>query len=363
MTTKKTKQTRAETIQLLDSLKHQQMLFERSPIATLMIRENQLELLNRAACQIWQVPDSKNMFHKPLEEFFSENLCHWIKQSEHDFSDIYQGEIYLLNHQFIEVRISAVEFEDSLGKVIYLLITDLTQSKDCEFRHLQKERRLRELSHHIEEIREKERTQIAQEIHDELGSMLTILKMDLYWLIKKLPTDIPKECKEKADTVLEYVNQAIKTTRNLITELRPSILEHLGLKAAIEWQINKFSEQSHQIVCTLHITDEEINLDSKSNITVFRIIQEALSNIIKHSKATVVSVDLRCKSNHTLVVKIKDNGVGMSKTEMNELNRYGIQGMYERVYFCGGEISLFSEPNKGTIILFKIPNQNAGERV
>jgi signal transduction histidine kinase len=363
MTTKKQKSQNTNVVQSLDSLKHQHMLFERSPIATLMIRENQLELLNRAACQLWQVSDSKTIFHKPLKELFSENLCHWIEKSEHDFSDVYQGEIYLLDHQFIEVRISAIEFEDSLGKVIYLLITDLTQAKDCEFRHLQKERRLRELSHHIEEIRENERTQIAQEIHDELGSTLTVLKIDLYWLIKKLPTNISQECKDKTDTILDYVNQTIKTTRNLITELRPSILEHLGLKAALEWQVNKFNDQQKNIFCTLHITDEDIDLNSKSNITVFRIIQEALSNIIKHSKATVVSIDLRCESNHVLVVKIKDNGVGMSKKEMNELKRYGIQGMYERVYFCGGEISLFSEPNKGTIVLFKIPKTNAGERL
>jgi signal transduction histidine kinase len=360
MATKKSK--KAEIVPLLDSFKHQHMLFEHSPVATLMVRENQVKLLNRAACQLWQVSDSSSVFHKPLEELFSDNLCDWIKQAKHDSSDVYQGEIYLLNHQFIEVRISAIEFEDSLGKVIYLLITDLTQSKDCEFHHLEKERRLRELSHHIEEIRENERTQIAQEIHDELGSTLTVLKMDLYWLIKKLPSNFPKEYTDKADMVLNYVNQAIKTTRNLITELRPSILEHLGLKAAVEWQINKFIEQQKQIVCTLNITNEDIDLNSKSNITVFRIIQEALSNIIKHSKATVVSVDLRCESTRALVVKIKDNGVGMSKEQINTVQRYGIQGMYERIYFCGGEISLFSEPNKGTIVLFKIPKQNAGEK-
>lgn len=359
MATKKSKLKDPEIIPFLDSSKHQHMLFEHSPVATLMIRDNQLKRLNRAACQLWQLSDSKNLSHKPLEELFSENLCNWIEQPKHDSSDVYQGEIYLLNHQFIEVRISAIGFEDSLGKVIYLLITDLTQSKDCEFRHLQKERRLRELSHHIEEIRENERTQIAQEIHDELGSTLTVLKMDLYWLLKKLPSNSPKEYQDKADGVLVYVNQAIKTTRNLITELRPSILEHLGLKAAVEWQINKFSDQHTQIDCRLKITNELIDLDEKSNITVFRIIQESLSNIIKHSKATVISVDLRCESTHTLVVKIKDNGVGMSKAQMNALQRYGIQGMYERVYFCGGEISLFSEPNKGTIVLFKIPKQKA----
>ncbi len=330
-----------------------QLLFEHSPTAILMIRENKLQKVNPAGCDLWQVANEEALLNRPFQDLFSEASFDWINGLNTNFSKSCDLHIIRLNGEYVDVHISSIVFNDSIGKATYLMLTNITERKNYEAFRFENERQFRKLSHHIEEARENERTQIAQEIHDELGSTLTILKMDLYWITKKLSNSIPEECQDKAATILKYVDKAIKITRNLITDLRPTILDHLGLVAAIEWQIQKFREQ-HEIACTLKIPDDNIHVDSKMSIVAFRIIQESLNNIVKHSHATAVNIELQDVSNF-IVVKIKDNGIGITKEKVNESERYGIQGMYERVNFCGGAISLFSEPDKGTIVFFKIP--------
>lgn len=333
---------------------HYQALFEKSPLAILIIRNGKIEQANRESSTLWETTDIHQLQGKSIFELFHENSFSVVipKFFDSEYSNI-EGKIVCANNKIIEVLISSITFQDEVGMLTYLMLLNISEQKNYERTVAENEKKFRWLSNHTEEIRESERTRIAQEIHDELGSTLTVLKMDLFWLAKQLQGTIPATCASKMTTILEYVDKSIKTTRDLITDLRPSILDHLGLPAAIEWQVNKFEEQ-HDIICSLKLPNENPVLDPKCSTVVFRIVQESLNNIAKHAQASEVGVSLS-NSENSLLVKIIDNGIGMTKQQINAAHHYGIQGMHERVHFCGGDIAIFSEKGNGTIIFLKIP--------
>lgn len=223
-------------------------------------------------------------------------------------------------------------------------------------KHKQNEDALRELSSHQELIREEERTRIAREIHDELGSFLTALKMDLSWLAKQLPTAL-STCREKTQVMTQHVDDAIQTVRKIMTDLRPSILDHLGLLAAIDWHIEEFREQTG-IECTLTLPEDPVEIDEKRSTAVFRIMQEALTNIVLHAIATWASIDISV-SDGVLLMRIADNGCGMTPAQMNKSGRYGIQGMHERARYFGGELTLDCRPGQGTLLSLRMPLQSS----
>ncbi len=221
---------------------------------------------------------------------------------------------------------------------------DITERKKAE-------EALRNLSGHLETAREDERTRIAREIHDELGSLLTALKMDLSWLNKQLPLNLSL-CHEKIAVMNRYLDDGIGSVRKIIADLRPSILDHLGLLAAIDWKLDEFREQNG-IQCVLTIPENNIVMDENRDIAVFRIMQEALTNIALHSKATHVTLDVETGAN-SLIMKITDNGCGMTKAQMHKTGKYGILGMHERARHFGGEITIDSNPGKGTTLVLKM---------
>ncbi len=216
----------------------------------------------------------------------------------------------------------------------------------------QVEEALRDLSSHLETVREEERTRIAREVHDELGSLLTALKMDLSWLNKQLPTGL-SSCHEKAAVMNQHLDDAIQTVRRIIADLRPSILDHLGLLAAIDWKIDEFRQQTG-MQCVLTAPENHIVMDENRDIAVFRIMQEALTNIALHSGATRVALDVETDAN-SLMMKITDDGCGMTKAQMHKSGKYGILGMHERARHFGGEITITSNPGKGTTVVLNMP--------
>ena len=151
------------------------------------------------------------------------------------------------------------------------------------------------LASYLQTAREEERTLIAREIHDEFGQVLTALKMDLSWLTKRLSQD-KTNLQEKSVSMSELVDHAIQTVRRIATELRPGLLDDLGLVAALEWQAQEFSERT-EIECELHLGEEDITLDRDLGTDIFRIFQEALTNIMRHADATMVKVSLTAKDN------------------------------------------------------------------
>jgi PAS domain S-box-containing protein len=223
-------------------------------------------------------------------------------------------------------------------------VHDITERKKAE-------EALRDLSSHLERAREDERTRIAREIHDELGSMLTALKMDLSWLNKQLPAD-RSLCREKIVVMNRYLDNGIGSVRKIIADLRPTILDHLGLLAAIEWMLDEFREQNG-VQCIFTVSENNIVMEESRDIAVFRIIQEALTNISLHSGATKVTLDVETGIN-SLMMKITDNGCGMTEAQRRKSGKYGILGMHERARHFGGEVTINSEPGKGTTLMLNM---------
>jgi signal transduction histidine kinase len=214
---------------------------------------------------------------------------------------------------------------------------------------------LRALTGHLQFVREEERTRIAREVHDELGQSLTGLKIDLSWLSGKVVGDRALQRKIKAMSA--DVDNTIQTVRRIATELRPGVLDSLGLAAAIEWQAMDFQE-STGIPCEVKIEVKEAIWDREFSTTCFRIFQETLTNIIRHANATRVFVRLS-QVDHELVLTVRDNGRGILEREIIHPRSIGLIGMRERVAQVGGQVFLFGVPGRGTTVTMRVPMPKA----
>ena len=172
---------------------------------------------------------------------------------------------------------------------------------------------LRSFSAHLQKTREDERTMIAREVHDDLGQLLTALKIDLSMLKKRLPPD-HDPLAEKTASMDAHIDEAIQSVKRISTDLRPGILDHLGLIAAIRWYAGEF-EQRTGIVCVVAFEPEEIVLDKERTTTVFRVFQEMLTNVARHAQATEITALLRTQADG-LLLQVKDNGRGITETEI-----------------------------------------------
>jgi signal transduction histidine kinase len=212
---------------------------------------------------------------------------------------------------------------------------------------------LRQLASHQELIKEEERKRIAREIHDELGQNLMALRIDASMLHARTGAMHPK-LNEKAAYALNQIDTTIKSVRGIINDLRPPVLD-LGLLAAIEWQIEEFRRRSG-ILCDITVRDKEFdrNLDEKSATTLFRILQESLTNILRHAQATRVDIDLN-RDSSWLYMKVSDNGVGIANSSRKKTNAFGLAGMKERVSMLGGDLKIDSAQGKGTVLAISIP--------
>ena len=215
---------------------------------------------------------------------------------------------------------------------------------------------LRSLAGYLQTAREEERAHIAREIHDEFGQALTVLKMDLSWLTKRLPEGVAA-LREKADTMGALIDTTVQTVRRIATELRPGLLDDLGLGAAIEWQAQEFSEHA-DIECDLHLDSEDLALDQDLATAIFRIFQETLTNVARHAEATRVRVEL-AEQDGELTFIVHDNGRGISKSQVSGIGSLGLIGMRERVRPWNGQVAFDGAPNRGTTVTVRIPTANA----
>lgn len=211
---------------------------------------------------------------------------------------------------------------------------------------------LRKLSAHLQSARESERAAVAREIHDELGATLTAAKMDLHWFARLLANGGPPG-PEKLAGALELIDSAIQTVKRIATELRPGILDHLGLWPALHWQLQEF-ELHFGISCRIDPAPAGVKLDKDAQTAVFRIFQEALTNIARHSQATAVDVGLKLIRNRILL-KISDNGIGLPPGKLLDPEAFGIQGMRERARTFGGDVKFAQNDGGGTSVLVEFP--------
>lgn len=212
---------------------------------------------------------------------------------------------------------------------------------------------LRALSVYLQSVREEERTRIAREVHDELGQALTSCKLDLSWIASKLPPEL-KLLLDKAKQLTGHIDSTIQTVRRISSELRPGVLDHLGLVAAIEWQANEFQNRTG-IRCDVRARVREPLPDQNLATTFFRIFQETLTNVIRHAGATHVWVELK-ETHGQITLDVKDNGRGIERTEIFNSQSMGLLGMRERAALLGGIFKIGSIPRgRGTRVRVSIP--------
>ena len=211
---------------------------------------------------------------------------------------------------------------------------------------------LRRLSSHLQNAREAEQMRIAREIHDELGQQLTALKMDAAWLRRRLDGEQP-QLQAKVDSMADLIDTTVQTVRKITQELRPGILDDLGLLPALEWQLQDF--QKHTGLAGSFVTElEHIDLDTHAATAVFRIFQETLTNVVRHAQARRVDVSLT-EANNCLVLQVRDDGQGITEQELAKPKSFGLLGMRERVYLLGGEISIVGTAGQGTTVTAHFP--------
>jgi PAS domain S-box-containing protein len=219
-------------------------------------------------------------------------------------------------------------------------------------RELQESREnLRKLSEHLQTAREEERTRIAQEIHDELGMGLSAAKMDILWIAGRMSQEF-QDLIGKAN-VVQRIDEALENVRRICSYLRPTILDHFGLGAAIEWQVGEFQKRT-DIACACEVDSRAAGLQGDLASALFRILQEALTNILRHSNATSARIGLRKRAGR-ISLTVTDNGRGLKLEDLGRPNSFGLMGMEERARFWGGTMAIKGSPGKGTQLTVTIP--------
>ena len=227
---------------------------------------------------------------------------------------------------------------------------------------------VRELSAYSERVREDERTRIAREVHDELGSLLVALKMDVNWLDKRLSeqqqqgADAAQAMRErmrgKCQNMSHLIESAVDNVGRIITDLRPSILDHQGLWAALDWQAHEFVQSAElKLDWSMQVTPG-LELPEPTAMAVFRIFQEMLSNVVRHASASRVSIRIEADA-EVLSISVQDNGVGAEPEAFEAATAYGIMGMRERALHFGGKIVISSKKGQGSSFLLHLPLHNA----
>jgi PAS domain S-box-containing protein len=248
--------------------------------------------------------------------------------------------------------------------VTFVDITERRQAQDLlrrtneelERRVAERTRQLRDLANHLETVREAERTRIAREIHDELGSLLVALKMDTHWLGKRVATQ--PELVAKCTGMGRLIDAAVDNVGRIITDLRPSILDHQGLWAALEWHAQDFIESSElDATLQVHVAAGVTPPEGGLAIAVFRIFQEMLSNVARHAKARSVRMHITVDDppDPVLYIDVRDDGVGADAAALADPQSFGVMGMRERAGHFGGRLSIEGAPGQGTRVRLVMP--------
>lgn len=253
----------------------------------------------------------------------------------------------------IRVAMSLAAVRDPAGNIIgaSAIIRDVTALHEAMYALKRSEEQLRALAAHLQGVREEERIRISREIHDELGRALTALKLDIANLQRRLAAD--EAAVQTLDGMAQLVDETGRAVHRLAWELRPSILDDLGLDAAIDWLARDFQRRSG-IRCTCHVRLIGSGPDAVVSTALFRILQEALTNVARHSEATDVTIRLRC-TRTTVTMMVRDYGVGMRADVAEGKRSFGLVGMRERAHVLGGEVTVRAAHGRGTLVTAKLP--------
>jgi len=267
----------------------------------------------------------------------------------------FYGEINMVRStgEIFPAEISTSVFTASDGRLFSsIIVRDITERKKAESKVNKVNEELRKLTRHLQESIENERRQIAKDLHDDLGQKLTALNLYCTWLKSKVTINSP-DVENKISEIMTLLEESFESLHKISMGLRPGILDDLGLCPAIIWQVKHFIK-SAGISCKVSFKPKEIQIDNKTSLVIFRTVQEALTNITKHSEATEAYVSLISASG-LLKLVVRDNGVGIDTEKIYDPRSFGIAGMRERVEISGGTLNISRIKGKGTQVVVIIP--------
>src|SRR3989475_676229 len=254
---------------------------------------------------------------------------------------------------WVQVTVSALPSEDGEPRLFVGVIEDITERRRAQEQLHRHREQLRDLAARLEAAREAERTRIAREIHDELGQALTALKIDLAWLRRRLPKPAP-ELAGKVDGMEAILDDTAGAIQRIATELRPGVLDELGLQAAIQWQAREFETRT-RIACRVGMAAEPPAVDASRATAAFRIFQEALTNVARHAGATRVLVRFTLSA-QALELRVEDDGRGISEGALADSRSLGLLGIRERATSLGGTVTITGERGRGTTLTLTLPS-------
>jgi signal transduction histidine kinase len=244
------------------------------------------------------------------------------------------------------------------GKRYYtVILRDITLRKQAEDTLKESQRELRELSARVLEAREEEKAHIARELHDELGQLLTALKMDLGWVRERLPAD--SELAPRVAEMGTLLDRTVAATRRISADLRPLMLDDLGLADAAAWLVDDFAKRSG-VACRIDLPEEIPEVSKAVATAVYRAVQESLTNIARHAGASSAWVVLAVEDG-ALYVEVEDDGRGIAPEDLAKARSLGLKGMRERIAFLGGTLEVARAPRGGTRLRLRVPLRGLAE--
>jgi PAS domain S-box-containing protein len=257
----------------------------------------------------------------------------------------------------IEASISQIEQHGK--KLFTVMLRDITQRKVAEQELEASRQQLRELAVNVQKAREEEKTRIARELHDDLGQQLTALKMDLSWLAHRVPGEAALT--EKIQSMQALTNTSVTSLRRIASDLRPTMLDDLGLGPAIEWLAQDFSQRCG-VKVHLNIADHSLRLTQDAETAIYRILQESLTNVTRHAKASNVFITM-AQTENGFSLTVRDDGIGLAPGSTRKAKSFGLLGMKERVHVFSGTIYIGSQSDGGTTVEVMLPASVIQEEV
>jgi PAS domain S-box-containing protein len=296
------------------------------------------QLVGRSVCSLLH-PDSHDALREQVQRAFAGEAA----------PAVVTGAILRFDGQTREVEIASAALPDHGRTVVQMVITDITQRQRQEREQARHRRELRQLSASVVQAREEERRRIARELHDELGQRLTALKMEL----SSLGPAAQASHEVRVTGMLEMIDDTVAAVRRIAADLRPMMLDDLGLNAAIEW-LARDAARRMDIAITVRLGEEDPPVTDGAAIALYRMVQEALTNVARHAHATDVGIEMRQEGGE-LVLTVRDNGVGFSDRSLQHDGRYGLLGIRERAYMLGGRLEVDNPPGGGGRLTVRLP--------
>lgn len=321
---------------------HFQKFIEINNRASQMLGFTKNELLNIDFYQI--IP--------PINVYTLQSVVDKLNQNKHEIFEIV---LLKKDRRPFPVEISSHLFEFEEKPTVLSIARNIFDRRKTEKKVRESSNLLRDLTSRLQEIREEERTLIAREIHDELGQNLTVLKMQISLLSNKLDHN-QNHLKEKLLSASKLIDQTVESVQRISAKLRPGILDELGLLPAIEWQAQEFEERTG-LKCNYTLLSEDLNISNDKATAIFRIFQEALTNVARHAQAQRISITMQ-KENEYLYLEVTDNGRGIKESQIKDPAALGILGMKERALVFGGEVQINGVSGRGTNVKLKMPLQD-----